>query len=100
MNFLGTWRVVGLPDRELVFADNGMGYFSTQGERMPFFQWSITECGRLAWQFFLNEALTEFASCAHEPEYAVSCGGTELRFEHAPFPFGIKHFVREAQPDA
>jgi hypothetical protein len=100
VNLLGTWCVVGLSDRELFFASNGTGYFRVSGQRLPFFRWSLSESGSLAWQFFLDEALTKFASRSHEPEYEVCNGETELLFKHAPFPFGIKHFAREAQPDA
>lgn len=96
MQFVGTWQVVGLPDRELVFLPEGTGYFNVQGERVPCFRWWLTESGSLGWQFFIDSTLTSVASRSYEPEYEVLHHGTELVFAHAPFPFGIKHFRRLA----
>lgn len=94
MNLLGKWYVIAMADRELVFCDDGTGYFSIEGEPIPLFKWWLNESGRLGWQFFLEPDMTRPVSRAHEPEYEVLCDGMELRFKHAPFPFGIKHFSR------
>jgi hypothetical protein len=94
VEFSGKWHVVEMPDRELVFSSDGTGYFNAQGDSMPFFKWWLTESGLLGWQFFSDSAMTAVVSRPHEPEYDVLHGGAELRFVHAPFPFGIRHFRR------
>ncbi len=94
MEFVGKWTVKDMPDRELVFCSDGTGWFAVHGESMPFFRWWLTEAGRLGWQFFSDSAMSSWASRSHEPEYVLVDGGAELRFAHAPFPIGIRHFIR------
>jgi hypothetical protein len=84
MNFAGTWDVIGLLDRKLVFLADGTGHFSVESERLPFFRWWVGP-------------MTQMASKPHEPKYEVLECSTELLFAHAPFPFGIKHFRRVDQ---
>ncbi|WP_219819722.1 hypothetical protein [Xanthomonas pisi] len=92
--FVGKSAVVGMPSRVLELARDGTGFFSCDGESLPFIRWRLSGTGGLVWQFFLDAAHTQIASREHEPQLTMSGDRCKLRFAHAPFPFGIKHFER------
>lgn len=65
MQLVGTWESTGLPDRQLVFLEDGTGYISVQTVRHPYSRWWY-EQGIAHWLL--------------------------LVFKHAPIPFGLKRF--------